>query len=206
MAFAHKRFDVGKLKRRLDPTQLDWPKPGGAGSDATLGGNQQYQDLRLLDWAEARRVLDVEAEYIRRIEAAADPEVEIERVREEREQEWEEEDDPLYSLDLGVAGAVIALSAARCIPFSSCNGDAFGEGHYETHPLVMFHMRPQLVPIFLEAAIAAGVGLEGDVMLYSADVPSIVRFAEELYARRDQLDAIELETDDSGDQIDNDES
>jgi hypothetical protein len=103
-----------------------------------------------------------------------------------------------------VAGAVIALSAARCVPFTSCNGGAFDGGHLERHPLIAFYMRPQLVPIFVEAATSAGAGLEarGSVMLYAEEITAIPRFAEQLYARRAEIDAIKLPPDHSGDDVD----
>lgn len=205
MPFAHKRFDVGSVKIELDPAQLSWPRPGEANSESTLGGNRQYQDLRLYDWEEVRRVLDAEQGMIQRIEAADNVEETMSEIQEEREAEWEECDgDPIHGLDIGVAGAVIALSAARCVPFTSCNGGAFDGGHLERHPLIAFYMRPQLAPIFIEAAKSAGAGLEssGSVMLYADEITAIVRFAEQLYARRAEIDAIPLPRDRSGDDVD----
>lgn len=205
MPFVHKRFDVGGVKVDLDPARLRWLRPGEANEESTLGGNRHYQDLRLFDWDEARRVLDVEAEYIRRIEAADDADEMAADIQEEREAQWEESDsDPIHGLDIGVAGAVVALSAARCVPFTSCNGGAFDGGHLERHPLVAFHMRPQLAPIFVEAAKSAGValGADGSVMLYAEEITAIVRFAEQLYARRAEIDAIPLPHDRSGEDVD----
>ncbi len=50
-----------------------------------------------------------------------------------------ESDEGLFGLDIGVASAVIALSAARCIPCSSCNGGAYGGSHQERHPVIAFY-------------------------------------------------------------------
>ena len=51
--------------------------------------------------------------------------------------------DDLRGLDIGVASAVAALSAARCIPFTSCNAGTFGGSHAETYPLVGSFARAQ---------------------------------------------------------------
>lgn len=205
MSFTHKRFNVGDIEQQLNISRLDWPVRGGAGGESTLGGNRHYQDLRLMDWAEARRVLDVEAEYVRRIEAADDVREIIETIDEEREAEWDGDGDPLFGLDIGVAGAVIALSAARCIPFSSCNGGAFEGGHHERHPLVAFYVRPQLASIMVGAAKAAGAGLQGAALLYAEEITAMMRFAEQLYLRRAEIDAIALPVDRSGDDVDDED-
>jgi hypothetical protein len=57
----------------------------------------------------------------------------------------------LFGLDIGVASTVIALSAARCVPFSSCNGGAYGGSHHEFHLVVAFYARPNTSNCYSDA-------------------------------------------------------
>ncbi len=91
---------------------------------------RQYAYLRRLPWSYAKRVYDLETQIIGRLEGAGDPEEEIDQIEDEL---YEEDADHLYGLDLGVASTVVALSAARCLPFSSCNAGAFGGSHLDGH-------------------------------------------------------------------------
>jgi hypothetical protein len=107
-------------------------------------------------------------------------EAEIEPVGEE----LSEKDVDLFGLDLGVPSTVMCLSAAQCVPFSSCNAGAFGERHHEAYTLVAFFARPQMVDIFLACAVDAQIGLENDdsgyVVAYADDIRKLHRFAESL--------------------------
>lgn len=173
----YKTFDV-EIERRVTASHLSWPEPGSAGYDSGLGGNRQYMDLRRLTWTEARRVYGVEAKIIARLEASDDPEEELDQIEDEL---YEEDADHLYGLDIGVASSVIALSAARCVPFASCNAGAFGGRHHEWHPLVAFYARPPAVPQLLECAEDAGAGLgnndNGALTVYADDIRKIRAFA-----------------------------
>src|SRR5438093_642215 len=115
--FVYPRFDV-EVARTITVDELRWPKPGEAAEDSGLGCNRLYLDLRSLSWAEAERVFSLEGTLISRVENADDPEVECEVI----EEELLEDDENLFGLDLGVAAAVVSLSACGCIPCSSCNG------------------------------------------------------------------------------------
>jgi hypothetical protein len=137
--FTPPKFDI-QLARNLPAAGLSWPEPGEAIDDSGLGGNRQYNDLRRLSWAEARRVYELETDVIARLEASDDSEDEWAAIEDEL---YEEPDDHLYGLDPGVASTVVALSAARCLPFSSCNAGAFGGHHYEIYPIVAFYARPR---------------------------------------------------------------
>jgi hypothetical protein len=124
--FTHLDFEV-EIVRRLDRSKLRWPEPGEATHDSGLGGNRMYADLRRCSWTEARQAFVLEGELIGRIEISEDSEAECEAIWEE----LSEGDRDLFGLDLGVAATVVSLSAARCIPFASCNAGAFGGNHQE---------------------------------------------------------------------------
>ena len=182
MVFTYPQFDV-IIERRVTPARLSWPEPGEAMNERSLGCNRSYIDLRRLTWMEARRVYSVEGEYITRIETSADPEKEYDLI----EDELYDDPDGVYGLDIGVASTVVALSAARCIPFSSCNGGAFGGSHHESHPVVAFFSRHQTAPLLLECAEKTNSGLElgsiGNLIVYADDIRNIRAFARTLIAR-----------------------
>jgi hypothetical protein len=100
----------------------------------------------------------------------------------------DELEEALYGLDLGMASVVLALSAAGCIPFASCNG---GPGHHEQLPLVVCWARPQRVLDLLEVADEVGCGLvnadERAVLVYADDVLKMLAFARILIGRRNRL-------------------
>jgi len=77
-------------------------------------------DLRGLSWSDAEIVLTEERKLLERISQADDPEGELELI----EEEIGEDPGLLAVMDLGMASTVVALSAAGCIPFTSCNGGA----------------------------------------------------------------------------------
>jgi hypothetical protein len=178
--FKYPRFDV-TIVREVEPEELGWPAPGEAGHDSGLGCNRMYTDLRRLSWGEAKRVLALEGDLIARMESAEEPAEEWATI----EDELSETDQDLYGLDLGIASAVISLSAAKCVPFSSCNAGAFGEPHQEKYPLVAFYARAQAVDLLTVSAEEAGIGLEGNEYLvaYADDVRRIREFARSLIRR-----------------------
>jgi hypothetical protein len=178
--FTYPKFDV-EVVREVDPGALGWPEPGEAQDETGLGCNRSYIDLRRQSWAEARRAIDLESQLIERIESASDPEAEYGLV----EDELFESDEGLYGLDLGIAGAVIALSAAGCVPFASCNAGAFGGRHHESYPVIVFYARAEAVEALLAAAAEADIGMGGGEWLdaYTDDIRKMTRFAAALCAR-----------------------
>lgn len=149
--FEHIHFEV-EIERKVVAERLRWPTEKQARDDGGLGGNRDYYDLRGLSWSEAYDVHVAERELIKRIEQAEDPDEEYDLI----EEEFTEDPSPILGLDVGVASTVAALSAARCVPFASCNGGAFGGSHHESHPLVAFCARREHVKLLLEAAEQAG--------------------------------------------------
>ncbi len=187
--YEYPKFDV-EIVREVSAHPLSWPEPRAAEDDCGLGGNRGYSDLRGLSWSEAKRVHRLEEELIARIERADDPEREYEAIEEEQY----EDPAALYGLDLGVASSRVALSAARCVPFSSCNGGAYGARHHECYPLVAFFARPQILGLLLECAVTSKIGLvaeeTGELVAYAADVRQMRAFASALISRRADFRAI----------------
>jgi hypothetical protein len=187
--YEYPTFDV-EIIRDVSRQRVYWPEAQTAQNDSGLGGNREYMDLRRLSWSEAIRVHRLEGDLIARVEEAAAPEDEYEKM----EEEWCEDPPDNYGLDLGVASTVVALSAARCLPFSSCNAGAFGGRHHESYPLVAFCARPQTLGLLLECAVAAGIGLvieeTGELVAYATDVRQMRAFGNALISRRADFRAI----------------
>jgi hypothetical protein len=187
--FAYPRFNV-QVSRKVNESRLRWPSDEHAAGDG-LGGNRNYADLRRFPWDEALEVFKLEGELMARVEASADPEQEYELIEDEL---YEELSINLCGLDLGVAAAVLALSAAGCVPFSSCNAGTFGGGHPELYPLVAFYGRKEAIALLLACAEEADAGLESDdgaIVLYAADIPAIRRFAEAVFKNRALFDSLQ---------------
>lgn len=189
--FTHLNFEVG-IVRRVEEAKLRWPEPGEATEDSGLGCNRLYADLRRLSWTQANGVFVREGELIARIEISKDSEAECEAV----EEEFADGDAGLFGLDLGVASTVACLSAARCVPFSSCNAGAFGGRHHESYPVVAFFARPQMLGLLLASAVETEIGFEnkddGCVVAYADDVRKLRRFAESLINKRALFRAVRL--------------
>ena len=182
MAFSYPHFDI-EVERSVALERLFWPEPGEAMDERSLGCNRSYLDLRRLPWREAKRVYFEEGEYISRIEDSPNPDAEYDRIQDE----LYEDPEGLYGLDIGVASTVAALSAARCIPFSSCNGGAFGGSHHEVHPLVALFARPEAISLLLECAERTEAGLSlagmGGLIVYADDIRNMRNFARAIIAR-----------------------
>jgi hypothetical protein len=124
-----------------------------------LAGNQQYSDLQGMGWEEVADAVGREAVLFDRFEGAADIENEAERFDEERLEALDDAE-ALWGLDLGVAGATLALSALGAIPVSSCNAGGFGGHHTARFPHVAFYIGRASPAAILAIADAADVGLD----------------------------------------------
>jgi len=181
-------FDV-EIVRSLDCARLGWPGAAQLQDGSRLGGNHEYVDLRYLSWADAIDVAREEREIIDRIQRADDPDNEWAVI----EEELEEDPGMLVLIDLGVASTVAALSAAGCITVASCNGGSYGDHHHERYPLVAFYARRQQVPLLIDAAERAGVGLENDpdgaLVVYADAIGGMSTFAAAILADRAKYEA-----------------
>ena len=183
--FSYRKFDV-EVVRNLVIEWLRWPKPGEAADESGLGLNRLYMDLRWASWSAAKVTFAKESALIARIEMSEDPEQAYEDI-----EDLAYEDEDLISLDLGVASLVLALSAAGCIPFSSCNAGIFGGHHAEHYPIVAFYARPATAKVLLTFATEWEIGFQtsedGHLMVYSDDIRSLRRFAAKLIEQREVL-------------------
>lgn len=179
-------FDI-ELVREVSAGGLHWPVGHKVEDDSGLGGNRDYYNLRGLGWADVSSVRVEEDDLIARLIAAEDSVEEYEAI----EEEWCEEPGSMMGLDVGVAAATAALSAAGCTPYASCNGGAFGDSHHESHPLVAFYARAQHVPILMSVAERTDCGLErtddGGLLLYAQDIRNLPRFAAVMIERQEEF-------------------
>jgi hypothetical protein len=179
--FSYRKFDV-EVSRHLTVERLSWPGRGEADDESGLGLNRSYMDLRGFTWTETKQAFAVESDLITRLETSTDPEGEYYIIEEEIY-------DHFYCLDLGMASTVLALSAAKCIPFSSCNAGVFGGGHHNEHyPVVAFYACPAIAEMILTCAEEARIGLEtsdqGFLIAYADDIRAMRRFASLLIENR----------------------
>src|SRR5262245_7331020 len=127
------QFDV-TIRQNLVPSTLAWPSQASLAGDF-LGGNDLYEDLRRFTWADADATLLDEQRAIQQVlEEGARPAA-LSAGR--------------WGLDLGVASSVVALSAAGCVPFTSCNASTFEPGHSAPFPIVRFYARPAMADILV---------------------------------------------------------
>ncbi len=151
-----------------------------------LAGNAMFQDLSGCTWVEAAAAVAGESELIARLAVAADLDVEADQIDEERFEAFEDVE-ALWNLDVGVIGAVIALSALGCAPVGSCNAGGFGGDHQARHPYVAFYLPVASVPEVLALAEIADAGLivdaDGLAQLYSDRDLGLSQFAALAVAR-----------------------
>jgi hypothetical protein len=181
-----KTFEV-EIVRHLSGADLTWPTRGGANADSGLGGNRDYVDLRRVSWTQVKRALPFELALMNSLRGSRDAAEDY-----EDDQRNEDINEILLGLDVGVASAVMALSASRCVPFSSCSGGAFSRRtHFEEHPLVAFYARLPWLPLLLTVAESAEIGMtngpSGAVVAFADDVYKFTRFASTLYDRRHKI-------------------
>lgn len=181
---AEKSFDV-ELRWDIQPERLSWPSHQELEDpEATLGGNHHYQDLRGATWDEVSAMAKLEGRLMARIESAPCPSDESVAVLDELETATEGDEYPLLGLDLGVAAAVLAISAAGQIPVLSCNGGAFGGAHRGEHPYVAFHAQPEAIAQIMACARAVGAGLsdrDGLAVVYGRTIGVLRTFALEMF-------------------------
>jgi hypothetical protein len=182
-----------KVTRRIESSQLRWATRSAAASYPGCGWNRDYEDYSETSWSDVEATIQYECSLLERhatVESRFDP-CDTQEQDDEGEIEMVEY---LQGLDAGVASCVLALSAARCLPFSSCNGGVLGDFHQEQYPLVAFFARRLSVPILRDCAETSGAGLEnhdgGALLVYADDLNKMVRFAKEIHRRRTDFDKL----------------
>ncbi|MGN6311334.1 MAG: hypothetical protein ACTHNN_17485 [Xanthobacteraceae bacterium] len=187
--FRGKHFDI-PITRAVDSDDLGWPSQDDLESE-TLGGNRDYFPLGRMNWDEARITLDEEQGIMDEIAASQDWEAAYRKWSEENA----ESDDPaLLGFDLGTNALAAALSAARCLPFYSCNGGAYGDGHHDDYPLVAFFCPTGIFPFVRAAAERASAGLEYNhadgLTVFARNVDALIDMAAALVERGVEIDAV----------------
>lgn len=166
------------IERQIDLNDLKWPFAAIASGEDGESFNRAYTDLRGLTWTDAKRTLKLEKETLSATDYVLDAAEEVVSGDDDLHEQ-------IYGLDIGVASTVVALSAARCVTITSCNG---APGHNESYPLVAFRCRKARAPDILLAAEEAGCGLhpglDGTLVVYAGNVSTLMRFAEALIDTR----------------------
>jgi hypothetical protein len=173
--------DLVEIVRNIHLGSLRWPNRA---SEAGEAHNRLYTDFRGFSWKDTTSVLQQEEAIVNRIAQTVSSPVggadDRDFDNEVTEEEWED-----WGQDIGVASVVIALSAARCLPMTSCNG---GKGHLEAHPLVVFWCRSVHIPHLMRSAEEADCGLvnstDGTLMVYANKVHNMLAFARCLINRK----------------------
>lgn len=168
-------FDL-EITQVIQPDDLAWIEGEDAGDDSGLGCNRDYRDLRATTWADVDEVIEIER-----------------RMLEQSETLGFMDSHEIQDLDVGAAGATLALAATGCVPFTSCNGGALGGRHQEEYPLVAFYLAIGAIETIVSAAQETGVGLAqdnayGTVHVYARALRDLHAFAQALSARRTGLE------------------
>lgn len=185
------QFDVD-IERTVTADDLDWPW-GVAAERDDVGCNREYWRLPSIGWGRVAKIIEQERQVIDRLCASPD--------FRSAHHDWplkreNGEAEALIGLELGVNAPVAALKAARCFPFYSCNGGAFGGQHYEEYPAIAFYCRAELLPFIVEAAEEADVGLVPShrvgVAAYARNVDALIDMAAALHRRRNSMAEVRL--------------
>jgi hypothetical protein len=162
--------------RKLDVRQLGWISGKRAGTRSNFPANFEYVDLRGLSLADLDRALDEERLAYALLEAVGFDQKSIDEVDRQRATA------PFVPiLDFGVVSAVVAISAAGCVPVTSCPGPTIGSSrHQQPAPMIVFYARRTHVPILLKAVEQADCQIVNNgakVEIYADDVRKMQRFA-----------------------------
>jgi hypothetical protein len=168
-----------ETRRQVDPKVLGWPEERRAASTDGLLINHHYIDMRGFSSADAELALLHERELYAELEAGG----------------WADDvvadlidmnymDPDTYGFDLGMVGAVLALSSIGAVPVSCCNGGVFGDmAHGENQPCLIFYARPDQLEVLMAAAEAADVSMINNqdlIEVYTEDVRKIHQFGIQL--------------------------
>ncbi len=152
-----------------------------------LAGNQMYQDLRSLSWADLAAAITLEASLMGHLQAAADLGSVAELLDEERLDVLEPAEG-LWGLDISVASAVVAFSVLGGTPVSSCNAGGFGGTHTAEHPYVAGYFPATTASALLNAAAVADVGVataaDGLVQVFGRKDTDLLDFARAVASSR----------------------
>lgn len=167
-----------RIVRKVDPLRLGAFEEADAEDGILL--NHAYFDMRGQSVEEARNVVSEEAELLSEIEAMGDDAAKLEEIFDQILESCSD----LSAFDIGMAGAVYALSAAGAAPISSCNGGLLGEcSHSSDVPHILFSTNVAGLDRIMSAASKVGVGLINNtrhVEVYADCIPKLNQFADRL--------------------------
>lgn len=181
LALPIKVFEI-EVRQTLDVQGLDAltdAEADAAGDEGFLRGNGRYEDHRGWTWRDVRAALEVEGPLLAQL-AETDDSAATEAAFEAARDPEDEGAAVLWGLDIGVASAVIALSAMGAMPFISCNAGSFGGIHAASRPYIALYLAAAAPEAILALARRAGVGLEvedGVVRLYARSALDLLQFA-----------------------------
>ena len=142
-----------------------------------VGGNLGYVDLSDLTLTDLEGAIAAER-YMFGLADGLAPDQDLDHAYEDEVYEHVAE----YGPDVGVGSAVYALYLLGCLPFSSCNGGAFGSLHGEDYPLIAFYPSEDSAPVLARLTERLNMGIdngdEGQLILYSDDIRKMLAFAE----------------------------
>jgi hypothetical protein len=147
----------------LDSASLAWPQEADAASDSLEANHYYMADVRLAGWEDVDIALERESGVLPLLAAAENAETEWERQSARISTDADGvADEFLSALDPGIASTALALGAAGCIPFWSCNGGAFGGEHTSPVPIVRFFAKAEHIRVLTTAAEKSGAKLHQD--------------------------------------------
>ncbi|HEY4201622.1 MAG TPA: hypothetical protein VGM83_13800 [Devosiaceae bacterium] len=173
-----------EIVRTLNLCQVGHLDEELASSEDGIGLNLAYFDARGWDASDVDSVLQEENELLDSLAAAGWTTNEAAELLEEHFSDWT----VLSSMDAGMGGAVLALSAAGATPISSCNGGTIGiEYHSSDVPHILFAgsdaMDAAAIQFALETADLGAIVNAPFGEIYADQVLKFSRFARVLVDR-----------------------
>lgn len=164
-----------------------WPVQEDAYSEF-LDGNRQY-DRTILDatWDDAAEALSVEHSLVRSADQHADSGQQFDAAVDGDLEDWQAM--ALWGLDAGVAAAVLGLSAAGCIPTTSCRGHSGDAREGTDFPRLRFYADRERSRLVRDAALRTECGFGGDpggpCAVWSRSIEEMLAFAEQLILQQE---------------------
>ena len=124
-----------EIVRELDVSRIGYLDEELASSEDGIMLNHIYFDTRGCEAADVELILEEELELLESLEEAGWNTPEASEIIDSHFSDWSE----LTGYDVGIGGAVLALSAAGATPITSCNGGTIGiEHHSSSVPHILF--------------------------------------------------------------------
>ncbi len=140
-------------------------------------------DLRKATWQDAIEATQLEQGLFVELEGQLLAGRTFEEALSLAEDDFLQED--IEGLDFGISAAVLTLNAMGFPTIYSCSG------HGTSYPFVSFWCRKVQVPLFIDVATSAKIGLingnDGCVEVFSDDFRGLLRFALTIQPRRNEF-------------------